>query len=157
MSSSLETVENSRKPTRGRPFSPGQSGNPNGRPRKLEALADAIRRHADPDELAKIALTIARTSKSEAVRIQALDWLQRCGYARPAERHELAVERTEAEYDVNRLPLAERVALLEKVRALRISAADPRLEEPQVADEDRYRDTNPGDTANGNVAKGCEP
>lgn len=109
------------KPVRGRPFAPGVSGNPAGRPRKLEALADAIRRKADPDELADIALTIARTSKSEAIRIQALDWLQRCGYARPAERHELAVERTEAQYNIEKLPLAERVKLLEQVRALRVS------------------------------------
>lgn len=95
MGSPLQTDGNSTKPVRGRPFSPGVSGNPNGRPRKLDALADAVRRRADPDELAGIAIGIARdTKQSASVRIQALQWLRDSGYSRPAERHEVAVEQS---------------------------------------------------------------
>lgn len=127
MGSAEQTAENSdqdeRKPVRGRPFAPGVSGNPNGRPRKLEALADAVRRRADVDELADIAIAIARNKKLAAsVRLQALQWLRDSAYARPAERHELAVERSEPTYDLEQLPLDERVKLLEQVRALRVGA-----------------------------------
>jgi hypothetical protein len=79
-------------------WAPGASGNAAGRPRKHNALSDAIQRGCDADELCDIALAIARNPKeSSSVRIQALDWLQRCGYSRPAERHELAVERLDAQ------------------------------------------------------------
>lgn len=67
----------------------GETGNPNGRPRTGGALAEAIRRKADPDELAEIALKIARTSKSEAYRLQALTFLADRGYIRPPAQHEV--------------------------------------------------------------------
>ena len=35
-------------------WQPGQSGNPNGRPKKDHTLTDALRRHIDPDEIAQI-------------------------------------------------------------------------------------------------------
>lgn len=111
------------KPVRGRPFPPGVSGNPNGRPRKLEALADAVRRRSDPDELADIAIAIAKDPKQAAsVRLQALQWLRDSGYARPAERHELAVERHEPAYDFSKLPLEARMQLHEQLEACRVDA-----------------------------------
>ena len=115
------TEEQGPERPRGHRWPPGVSGNPNGRPRKGDALSEAIRRRCEPDELVDIALKIARSAKQESIRLQALQWLRDSGFTKPAERHELAVERTEPQYDIERLPLAERMKLLEQVRALRVS------------------------------------
>lgn len=79
-----------RKPTPAS-WRPGVSGNPRGRPRKGNALTDAVRVGADPDELVDIALDLARNGQTESTRVSALTWLRDSGYTRPAERHEVAV------------------------------------------------------------------
>lgn len=68
---------------------PGQSGNPKGRPRKGNALTEAVRHDAEPHELVAIALDLARNGESESTRLQALAWLRDSGYTRPAEKHEV--------------------------------------------------------------------
>ncbi|MCW5803461.1 MAG: hypothetical protein KIT31_13840 [Deltaproteobacteria bacterium] len=83
-------------------WKPGQSGNPKGRPPKGSALAEAIRRRVDPDELAQIALGLARSGESESTRIAALNWLATAGYVKPAERHEIAVARAGDDDDFER-------------------------------------------------------
>lgn len=74
---------------RGRPWPPGVSGNPKGGKRKGTALAEAVRRGADPEELVALALKIARHDRNTGYRLQALAWLRDAGYQRPAERHEV--------------------------------------------------------------------
>lgn len=50
----------------GRPFQPGQSGNPGGKPKKLEALAASIREY--DDELRDKLLAIARSDSLKDAR-----------------------------------------------------------------------------------------
>jgi hypothetical protein len=50
----------------GRPFAPGQSGNPGGKPKKLEALAASIREF--DDELRDKLLSIARSDSTKDAR-----------------------------------------------------------------------------------------
>lgn len=77
-----------KKPPTPASWRPGQSGNPRGRPRKGNALAEAVRSRVEPDELIAIALDLARSGESESTRLQALAWLRDSGYVKPAERHE---------------------------------------------------------------------
>ena len=55
---------------RGRPFKPGQSGNPGGRPRVIGELHDLARAHA-PDAIKELA-RLAKNAKSETARIAAI-------------------------------------------------------------------------------------
>lgn len=62
----------------------GASPNPGGRPRSALALAEAIRRGVDPDELVRIAVAIASDpDKGARDRVAALQWLSSSGYTRP--------------------------------------------------------------------------
>jgi hypothetical protein len=70
----------------------GQSGNPRGRPRRGDALAEAIRERVEPDRLIDVALAIIDSEAAPAsVKLQAAQFLAERGYSRPAERTELAV------------------------------------------------------------------
>jgi hypothetical protein len=66
---------------RGRPFEPGQSGNPGGRPRVIGELRDLARAHAPAaiEELARLALK----AKSETARIAAIRELLDRGLGKP--------------------------------------------------------------------------
>lgn len=86
-------------------WKPGQSGNPRGAPRKGNALAQAIRWKADPNELVDIALDLARNGEAESTRMQALTWLRDSGYLRPAERHELIARTDRGDLDDDDLAL----------------------------------------------------
>lgn len=86
-----------RPPTQGS-WKPGQSGNPKGRPPTGHALITAIREKCDPAELVDIALTLAR-SGAESTKLGALNWLRDSGFARPAEKHELAVSQLDGDQD----------------------------------------------------------
>ena len=65
---------------RGRPFEPGQSGNPGGRPKALGELRDLARTHAAEaiNELARLAVK----ARSESVRVAAIRELLDRGYGR---------------------------------------------------------------------------
>jgi hypothetical protein len=56
-----------------------------------------MRRHADVDELCEIALAIARTSKQESVKLQALQFIRDSAGWRAPDRHELALDRANAD------------------------------------------------------------
>ena len=61
------------KPVRGKPFQPGQSGNPGGRPKMPDALKARIAKLASKD--AVDVLQAALSSQDEKVRIQAAGML----------------------------------------------------------------------------------
>jgi hypothetical protein len=65
---------------RGRPFEPGQSGNPGGRPKVIAELRELARQHtpAAIEELARLALK----ARSEAVRVSAIRELLDRGYGK---------------------------------------------------------------------------
>lgn len=86
---------------------PGQSGNPKGRPRKGNALTEAVRESAEPHELVAIALELARNGESESTRLQALAWLRDSGYTRPAERHEVAAVAADDDSDLDGLTVEQ--------------------------------------------------
>ena len=68
---------------RGRPFEPGQSGNPGGRPRVIGEWRALARAHAPEaiEELARLALK----AKSESARIAAIRELLDRGYGKPTQ------------------------------------------------------------------------
>jgi hypothetical protein len=77
-----------------RSWKAGQRGNPKGRPRRGDALAEAIRAQVSPDELIAVARAVIADAKAPAsVKLQGATFLAERGYARPVERHELLVDR----------------------------------------------------------------
>jgi hypothetical protein len=73
------------------PFEPGQSGNPNGRPKKLPALDDAIADVLGDQKADKTALTvILEVVRAKAVKgdLKAIEMLLNYAYGRPVQRNE---------------------------------------------------------------------
>jgi hypothetical protein len=68
---------------RGRPFEPGQSGNPGGRPRVIGELRDLARAHA-PEAVRELA-RLAIHAKGETARIAAIGELLDRGFGKPAQ------------------------------------------------------------------------
>ena len=69
---------------------PGTSGNPAGRPRSGNALAEAVRARVNTAQLqVDLALELVTHGKTEQTRLAALTWLRDTGYNKPAERHEV--------------------------------------------------------------------
>ena len=66
---------------RGRPFQPGQSGNPGGRPKSLGTLRALARTHA-AEAIAELA-RLAMSAKSETARIAAIRELLDRAYGKP--------------------------------------------------------------------------
>lgn len=77
--------------TIGRPFRPGQSGNPSGRPKGTQGLAAEIRaRTGDGRELIDFAMRVFRDSEEDiATRWQALQWLADRGWGKAMQIIEL--------------------------------------------------------------------
>lgn len=73
----------------GRPFQPGQSGNPSGRPRLPHALKARITKLATKE--AVDVLEKALTSGDEKVRLQAADMLMNRAWGRPISPADLKV------------------------------------------------------------------
>ena len=69
--------------SRGRPFQPGQSGNPGGRPRVIAELQELARAHA-PQAIAELA-RLAKDAKSEPARIAAIKELLDRAYGKPTQ------------------------------------------------------------------------
>jgi hypothetical protein len=69
--------------SRGRPFQPGQSGNPGGRPRVIAELRELARAHA-PEAVAELA-RLAKDAKSETARIAAIKELLDRAYGNPTQ------------------------------------------------------------------------
>lgn len=55
----------------GRPFQPGQSGNPGGRVANQLSVAEVLRRKLSPDERADMLIELAQQAEDERVRLQA--------------------------------------------------------------------------------------
>ena len=73
-----------------KPFQPGQSGNPNGRPKATAQLAQAVRKLATPDELAAWYHAVWTGNEEEAgfrptpaQKFEAGQWLSVRGYGQP--------------------------------------------------------------------------
>ncbi len=66
-----------------RPFQPGQSGNPGGRPRVIAELRELARAHA-PEAIAELA-RLAKDAKSETARIAAIKELLDRAYGKPTQ------------------------------------------------------------------------
>ena len=68
---------------RGRPFQPGQSGNPAGRPKAAAELRELARAHA-PEAITELA-RLAKDAKSETARIAAIRELLDRAYGKPTQ------------------------------------------------------------------------
>jgi hypothetical protein len=100
----MNTAQNSTKTARGRPFKPGQSGNPGGRPKGLASLVRE--QTGDGKELVELTLkimrgelTVTRRTKagiayeqtpSHKDRMAAVEWLADRGWGKPVETHEFS-------------------------------------------------------------------
>lgn len=109
---------------RGR-FAAGGPGGP-GRPKRGETRAEQVRRNVDWEKAdARMVAILTNPNSKDADAIAAYSALNDRGWGKPLASHELHVNRGDdaPEYDVAGLPLDERRALLEKVRALRLTDA----------------------------------
>ncbi len=113
--------------------------NRNGRPRSGLAFAERVRERIDPDMMIDLAMRVAEdTGMTPAERLAALWPLIDRGFIKPPAQLEAHVTgNATPSYDLSKLPLDERRALLEKLRALRTTSPDedPRLPEPAVSDD----------------------
>jgi glycine/D-amino acid oxidase-like deaminating enzyme len=126
-----------RKPPTPGSWKPGQSGNPKGRPRAGNALAEVIRTEIDPRAIVAVAVSVIRDEKSAAaVKLQAAQFLADRGYVRPEQRHELVVGTGSDEDDVDlsrlTLPELERLEQLEAERVAILAAASERAALPEA-------------------------
>ena len=67
--------------TRGRPFQPGQSGNPGGRPKIVGDIRALAREHT-PEAIAEL-VRLATKARREEVRLRAIEVLLDRGYGKP--------------------------------------------------------------------------
>lgn len=97
--SAKKTATDQQKKRRPTPASwkAGQSGNPNGRPRKGESLSEVVRAEVSPLAITKRMQRLADHAESETVRYHALNWLAERGHGKTIERRELAVAHTFAD------------------------------------------------------------
>ena len=79
-------AENSTKRVPGRPFKPGQSGNPGGRPKDEIRVKELAREHTVE---ALQALVTGLKAKGERTRIAAAEALLDRGWGRPTQHHEV--------------------------------------------------------------------
>ena len=114
---------------KGRPWPPGTSGNPKGRPRSPLALAERIREGMDPDALIALANKVMADDSIPAMqRLQALSPVYLMGFAKLPERHEvlnvnvsqIEVQRVSARLDVDTLR-----RLTEALEAEALTEGDP--------------------------------
>lgn len=83
---SNETAKKSRG--KGKPFQPGKSGNPGGRPKKINELVDKCRDLTG--ECADVLTDIMRTAKNKAAdRIKAAEIILGYGWGKPKQQTEL--------------------------------------------------------------------
>lgn len=108
--------------TPGRPFQPGKSGNPGGRPREAALLSKAVRAKLPPEEWFERVWELACGADDERVRLLALQTLADRGWGKPTEIVEHRGELSDEEYaeelrEIARehlcaLPVEERIQLL---------------------------------------------
>lgn len=103
-------------------YQPGESGNPRGRPR--HALAYAIRRITNPDEIARFAYDVfSSPRRSIKLRVWAAEFLADRGWGRPVQQVELDAAigqvTVSAGFDLGQLSADQRKALFDLLRQAR--------------------------------------
>lgn len=68
---------------KGRPFEPGKSGNPGGRPREVAEIRELARKHG-PEAIKKL-VALMYEADSDAVRVRAAEALLNRGYGMPTQ------------------------------------------------------------------------
>ena len=124
--------------TEGGRFGVGNPGGP-GRPKRGLAIGEQFRRAVNWEAVRQRLERIATGDKSkDADAITAARELLDRGWGRPLASHELHVsgERSESETDFSHLSIERRRAILAELQG-----GNPRLDEPQVTDDDNGRDT----------------
>lgn len=107
---------------RGRPFKPGQSGNPAGRPRTGLSLAEKIRDGIDLDRVIELANELLGASDISAdEKLKAILPLLKMGYVQPPQGIEIRDERPR-QLDYSNLSLAEKRVWLELARKVALPA-----------------------------------
>lgn len=66
------------------PWKPGESGNPNGRPRN-KSFAEYVRKKVNPNEIIAGVEKIFRTTKSESRKLQAAEFIRDSGWGKPSQ------------------------------------------------------------------------
>lgn len=103
----------------------GVSGNPAGRPKKLEAFAERVRERVDPDLVIDLAMRVAEDEKlAPSTRLAALWPLVDRGWVKPPADARVHVEgSTTSGTDWSAVPIEARLAALQALRAARESSA----------------------------------
>lgn len=76
---------------RGRPFRPGQSGNPGGRPKEDVHVRELARQHTA--EAIETLTTIMRRGRTEAARVRATEALLARGWGQPGQLADIDTDR----------------------------------------------------------------
>lgn len=128
----------SKKPPTAGSWKPGQSGNPNGRPRSGLALAEAIRERVDPHKVIDL---VVRHLEDEDVPVAqrlaaVLPWMH-SGFLKPPTSSSLDIT-SGAERDLSHLSTAELTEMLARIEG---RPTDPESSEPGVTVDDSIQDT----------------
>ncbi len=107
----------------GRPFSPGQSGNPGGRPKMPDALRELLQREAEASVRTLVALR-DDPEQPGSVRDHAANSLLDRGFGKPQQAVAITSESTE-EADEERRAFAER--LVEAARSAAVGLAQVKI------------------------------
>lgn len=91
----------------GKPFTPGTSGNPKGRPKSGESLAEVVRQKWPPDKLVD-EMSKHADSTNEAVAIRAKEWLAERGYGPAPKQVDVTVSGGDAPIRWGEMPLEKR-------------------------------------------------
>lgn len=125
-------------------WKPGQSGNPGGRPRSGNSLAEVIRRNVDPQKLVEELERIANTSPSDQTRLRAIELLMARGWKAPAQVVEVGP--SDPFEDLTNVELSER-----KREILARIEARKQLTEGEADSNGLERSAARGETYDGNA------
>ena len=100
-------------------WKPGQSGNPKGRPRTGNALAERVRALVDPDEIVEFAASRLRGHTKDGLEIAvqekdrqwAAGFLRDAGYSKPLQQIEVSTPSLAEAADIRKLSTEELVAI----------------------------------------------
>lgn len=107
------TTDNSKKTVKGKPFKPGQSGNPGGRPKTLQEVKDAFRLHTVT--ALNTLVSIVEHSEKDSDRVRAAECILNRAWGTPEQSVAVSGSMASMAIDTSKLDTKSQDALLNAV------------------------------------------